>query len=807
MPNNKSIIQLNRGTTFLFFLLAGCLLAFQEIHGQTTTAVNQSLGAFNQYRSQWEQEKIYVHTDKNSYITGEICWYRLYCVDASYNKLSSISRIGYVEILDKNNRPVLQEKVSLKPGEADGSLFIPINIQTGTYKFRAYTNWMKNFGPECFFEKAIRIINPSNLQPDSSIANNKRYDIQFLPEGGNLVQNIQSKIAFRITDAYGRGLDCEGFLLNSSGDTLLHFHPRRFGLGNFLFTPTAGQSYKALIRFPQGEDVTRDLPAVYAQGYVMSLSKRSDGRLSVIVHVSPGQDEGAIYLFTHGSHSALPVKTAELVNHVAEFLIIPSELEDGISQITVFSKMGQPVCERVYFKYPEKKTLISATTNPEYGLRQKIDVDLSVTDELGIPAIADLSMAVYRLDSLQGVDDVNIDSYLYLSSELGSFESPDYYFQGNGADREEDMENLLLTHGWRRFNWKNIIPLKPIKLEFSPEHNGHIIQGLLVNSKTGIPTPRIDAYISVPSSRSQFRQTTSDSLGRVKFEAYDFYGSQELIVQTNPKEDSMYHIDITNPFFPKYSVSVPPDFPIPSKNSPTLLDQHIHSQVQRIYDGTRLSQFEMQYVDTNPFYIVPDEKYLLDDYVRFQTMEEVLREYVHSLNVVRRRDNYQLYLFNRPQNEVFTDEPLILIDGVPFFYTNELLHQDPLKIKRLDLINRQYALGYHTYEGIINLTTFHGDLDGIILNPRALVLDYPGIPERREFFERQYTTEEQISSRMPDYRTLLNWSPEIELDANQKRRISFYTSDLSGKYALVVQGLSQTGVPGNKVVFFTVKKL
>jgi hypothetical protein len=495
-----------------------------------------------------------------------------------------------------------------------------------------------------------------------------------------------------------------------------------------------------------------------------------------------------------------------LINHVAEFLINPGELEDGISQITVFSKMGQPVCERLYFKYPEKKTMISATTNPEYGIRQKVDVDLSVTDELGKPAIADLSMAVYRLDSLQGVDETNIDNYLYLSSELGSFESPDYYFQGNGVDREEDMENLLLTHGWRRFNWKNIIPLKPLQLEFSPEHNGHIIQGLLVNSKTGIPTPRIDAYISVPSSRSQFRQTTSDSLGRVKFEAYDFYGSQELIVQTNPKVDSIYRIDIANPFFSRYSITIPPDFPIPPKNSPTLLDQHIHSQVQRIYDGTRLSQFSMQYVDTNPFYIVPDEKYLLDDYTRFQTMEEVLREYVHSLNVVQRRNNYQLYLFNRPQNEVFIDEPLILIDGVPFFYTNELIHQDPLKIKRLDLINRQYALGYHTYEGIINLTTFHGDLEGIILSPHAVVLDYPGIPERREFFEREYATEEQINSRMPDYRTLLNWSPEIDLDMNQKKRISFYTSDLTGKFALVVQGLSKNGIPGNRVIFFTVKK-
>ena len=180
--------------------------------------------------------------------------------------LLSISKIGYVEILDKNNRPVLQEKISLKPGEADGSFIVPVNLPTGTYKFRAYTNWMKNFGPEYFFEKAIRIINPANLQPDSSITKLKRYDIQFFPEGGNLVQNIQGKVAFRITDAYGRGLECEGFLLNAAGDTVLNFHPLHLGLGNFFFTPAEGQSYKALIRFPHGEEVTRDLPQYMHKG-------------------------------------------------------------------------------------------------------------------------------------------------------------------------------------------------------------------------------------------------------------------------------------------------------------------------------------------------------------------------------------------------------------------------------------------------------------------------------------------------------------------------------------------------------------
>ena len=128
------------------------------------------------------------------------------------------------------------------------------------------------------------------------------------------------------------------------------------------------------------------------------------------------------------------------------------------------------------------------------------------------------------------------------------------------------------------------------------------------------------------------------------------------------------------------------------------------------------------------------------------------------------------------------------------------------KIRRIDLMNRQYALGYQTYYGIINLTTYRGDLDGIELDPHVTVLDYPGIPEAREFFAPQYESEKEINSRMPDYRTLLYWNPQIKPDRQGKSQLSFYSSDLPGKYALVDEGLSENGEPGNQTIFFSVKK-
>jgi hypothetical protein len=792
---------------FLFLVLLECMFIIPAAFPQDNPKEKVIQEAFDQYRSRFFQEKLFLHTDKVTYISREICWFRIYYTDAFYNRPATVSKIAYVELLDKNNMPVLQQKVSLKSGESDGSMVIPINIPSGNYRLRAYTNWMKNFSPDYYFEKSIRIINPQNLQADPLTSKTKQpYDIQFFPEGGSLVQQLESKVGFRITDAYGKGLECEGALLSSAGDTVLHFHPLAMGLGHFVFTPAPGQSFKAIIRFPQGDQVVKELPDAYANGFVISVLKENEPQITVRVKSSAGLDAQDVYLFVHGNHNSLPVKKQKLVNREVIFSIKPEEIEDGISRITLFDQSGQPVCERLYFKYPEKKLQISALVNPEYSTRSKINLNLSATDQSGNPSSADMSVAVYRLDSLQQPDELNILNYTYLSAEIGPVEHPSHYFTDNGKTRDVEMDNLMLTHGWRRFIWHDMLSQKPFPIRFFPECYGHMIRGRLVNNNTGTAVQGVTTYLSVPSARTEFRVTSSDSLGHIKFEMPGFYGSEEIILQTDPKEDSGSRVEISSPFSDQYATGRLPGYSIPSVQSSSLLDQSIAEQVQHIYAGNNLNQFSMQPVDTNSFYVEPDEKYYLDNYTRFQTMEEVIREYVVSTNVVQKRNRFQLFLANKPQRQFFDEEPLILIDGVPFFDANELFQQDPMKIRRIDLMNREYAVGYQYFNGVVNVTTYQGDLNGIRLNTNPIVLDYPGIPEQREFFSPKYETEDQINSRMPDYRTLLYWSPRILTDKQNKTTLDFCTSDLPGQYAAVIMGLSESGIPGIRTVYFSVKK-
>jgi len=416
-----------------------------------------------------------------------------------------------------------------------------------------------------------------------------------------------------------------------------------------------------------------------------------------------------------------------------------------------------------------------------------------------------MSLAVYRLDSLQGeVDTYDIRYYFYLTAELGPVENPSFYLEPANST-EEDMNNLMMTHGWRRYNWKNLMNPKPVQVEFPPEILGHIVHGKLID-KTGNPVNHVETYLSVPSSRTQIRTTYSDEEGNIRFELTDFYGSQQVIVQTGPASNNNLHIEIASPFSGKYSSFELPDFSVSAKNYRTLLSRSIYGQVQHVYDGAKLNRFSTLVSDTNSFYVVPDESYLLDNYTRFQTMEEVLREYVYFASVSKKNDKFQLYLADKSKVNFFREPPLILIDGVPFFDADELFQQDPKKIKRLDLINREYVMGSRTFKGIVNVTTYQGDLNGIVMNPRGTVLDYPGMLEKREFFSPVYETEEKINSRMPDYRTLLYWTPQIKTSVSEKTRLSFYTSDLPGKYAVIVQGLTEKGIPGGQVRFFSVRK-
>ena len=210
--------------------------------------------------------------------------------------------------------------------------------------------------------------------------------------------------------------------------------------------------------------------------------------------------------------------------------------------------------------------------------------------------------------------------------------------------------------------------------------------------------------------------------------------------------------------------------------------------------------------DTLAFFGKPDAKYFLDAYTRFPTMEEVMREYVPGVFVRRRQGKFHFLLADRvtPQG-IFNQDPLILLDGVPVFSTDRIMEFDPLKVKKLEVVNALYYLGHLSFSGIVSYTTYKGDMAGFPLDPRALVQSYQFAQSRREFYAPRYEDALSRESRLPDFRNLLHWMPTLTTNAQGKGTLNFYTSDQTGTYRVVVQGLAADGSAGSQTFTFEVK--
>jgi hypothetical protein len=238
------------------------------------------------YSSNHLEEKLFLHTDKTVYLSNEICWFKIYNVDGFFNLPLSISSIAYVEILDKQSKAVLQEKVDLQNGSGEGSIKILGKIASGNYILRADTNWMKNYSSEFFFQKNITIINTDKEQgAASTIPVQDELKIQLFPESGSLINDVENKIAYKISNQFGKGIDAKLYVLNEKSDTLLTTNTLKFGIGNFLLKPLQGHTYKLTGQLPNGETISENFPQAANNGYALKISssKNPSDPISIFV--------------------------------------------------------------------------------------------------------------------------------------------------------------------------------------------------------------------------------------------------------------------------------------------------------------------------------------------------------------------------------------------------------------------------------------------------------------------------------------------------------------------------------------------
>jgi hypothetical protein len=306
------------------------------------------------------------------------------------------------------------------------------------------------------------------------------------------------------------------------------------------------------------------------------------------------------------------------------------------------------------------------------------------------------------------------------------------------------------------------------------------------------------------SKRTQFRSSLSDANGKLKFQFPDFYNDNQVIAEIEKNNAANYKIEIDNPFVKSNFNSNTSLLPYTTDEKYQINKYHRDLEVQNYYNADYSNKFETPTVDTTAFYHHADNTYLLDEYSRFNTLEEVMREYMTPVKLSKSGGKFDISVYDNVQKRYFANQPLILLDGYPIMDIDKFMGYDPLKIKKLEIVDRLYFLGNMTYYGVLNFTTFTGKMEGYDIDPQAVVLDYKGLQSQREFIIPDYAIKDQAGTRLPDFRHLLFWSSDVSTNEKGKNELSFFTSDVPGKYVIVVQGINKEGKTGYQELLFDV---
>jgi hypothetical protein len=870
------------------------------------------------YYINYPQEKIYIHFDKSIYAAGDSLWFKAYIVNAEGNQLSDLSKVLYVEFLDESDSLKQYLKLPIDAGLSWGKIIIPDTCKSGVYKIRAYTNWMRNFDADFYFNKTFSVGNALESQISSTInfhselVNGKRDevatitfqnssgvplsnsqvkwdvhlndhtfknsgvtgsngsmdirfplsfktigqnyilanlsigngekitkrfpidlsagdpDMQFLPEGGNILCGIKSKIAFKATDQKGIGIDITGAIVDDHEIKVAELKSGHAGMGCFSFTPQIGEKYKAKVKFSDGSERSYPLPLPQTSGYALSIVNDSTDRLKVRIICAPlQQGEGEIKVVAQMNGVIKYASKSKVVPGVLNAEIPKNRFSTGIVHFTLFSPQNIPVAERMIFINRTDNLNISVQTNKEvYRKREKVNLSLVVTDAKGIPVKGAFSVAVTDDSKIQSNDleEKNILTELLLTSDLkGYIEQPNYYFSDFNTTKLRDLDILMMTQGWSRFVWKDILADKFPQKTFKPEHGLDITGKITGSSGKELAGARVSLNV-LPGSKLIGETMTSQN-GTFRFGDLLFSDTGKfLLLATDKKGNNSVNISVneTKPvpallikIHKNYSVNSKPDMEAGMKsylkNSHEQFDnweklglfKRVIALKEVSIKERKLSKIEEALKNSDNFN-GPGNADKVITYMDLRNYHDLPSSLQGKIaGVVIRGSNGHQSAFARGYGAPM----LIVVDGVPsLMQLDQIDVHSVLSIEVLKSGGYSAVYGIKGAGGVLVITTKRGGIDydpSPASSNGFLYYNMKGYTLSKEFYSPVYPANN--TREIKDLRTTLYWNPDVVTDGTGKANFEFYNADGSGKCRIVIEGLTADGKLGRQIANYIIK--
>ncbi|MEE1946130.1 TonB-dependent receptor plug domain-containing protein [Pedobacter sp. KR3-3] len=765
----------------------------------------------------YPQEKIHLQTDKPYYASGETIFMKAYLVTAEKNEPSFLSAVLYVELIDAKNN--IKKKITLPvdKGTAFGNLSLADSLASGQYSIRAYTHYMRNYDERFFFQKSFNIGNVNETNTAKTEDKAQAFDLQFFPEGGTLLANVRAKVGVKAVAANGFGINLSGYIENTKKEKVAQFTTEHAGMGVFALMPQAGEKYTAVVATSTGQTKTFDLPQASASGHALAINA-ADDNINIRVASTPDLATGKeLYVVAQANgvvYASFPIK-AESAN--VSVTARSSTFPTGIVQFTLFDSNSKPIAERLLFVNHQDALKINIRDTKPAHTKSKTELDFMVSDANGNPIDGNFSVAITDMGKVPFDDDqeTTILSNLLLTSDLkGYVEKPNYYFNNVTDEKARQLDNLMLTQGWRRFVWKDIqedkMPVLNYRIEKSLEIGGTIVYDA---SKKPVPNARV-TLLSTTKNFTMVLDTIADANGRFIFDRLDLPDSVTFIMQAKSKNESdnvLIRLDgsptvLSNPVgntfnLTEYLAETRKRYADLKKYN--MLDGAI--QLNEVNIKSKKSPIPVNQIRGSRNLAGQADYVITKDKLRHQTGLE--QAFLGIPGIMLYAGNYVRSSFRTVSITSVVPKPImVLLDGVQIGQ-DKIKDIPPGTVEGIEVLTSNYntvLYGQDGYWGVVLITTKQLDEFETVTTFNKIRLANRGFTTIKEFYMPNYD-DPQVNKEMEDLRTTVFWQPNLNSDIKGKAKLSYFNAGSPGTYKVTVEGMDAFGNLGRKVYTYEVK--
>lgn len=839
---------------FKYFSLSFLLLICLGLSAQTDSTQLPRLQEFMQniysFNRLYPQEKVWLHCDNTAYFQGDTIWFAAYVTSAeTLRPAENLSKILYVELLNEAGEVLSTQRLQIVDGHCHGQIplntelerhfvndriqhnFYPINRRTGNfciplpsgyYEVRAYTRAMLNWGTDICFSRVFPVFDAPEYEGDYSrltmknkekkhpeLIENKirpkteekeRMNVEFYPEGGNIINGLPCRVAYKVTDKEGRELTARCRLLGD-GKLVARSETRHDGMGCFSFLPQEEVRYKLYVETDDRER-TFDLPDAQSQGLMLAVDATGADSVRMAMAATDSLLNKPIgmsitcrgKLLQFNVYDRLPNRPMR-IPAIANNILLP-----GVNQVTLFDAVGRVYAERLFFVHDTTvvgKQLVENRLDKEgYKPFEKINLTLQ-SRRGGSLQFASLSVRDGSAEIVTNYAD-NLQTYLLLSSDLkGYIHHPDYYFEVDDSVHRTALDLLMMTQGWRRYAWKQLAGTEEFK-------TSHVIEdGLVLQGQVKHPDRKnkylkginVGATVSNGKIVEQNGSCMTDNEGKFSFKIKPFTGRQRLSLNItdgrkrlvdgkilldrhfspNPREFLFVEKDILSAPLPPQAAT--DSFSFAGNN---LLTGIKVKRSKPHFEPFTLHNIKEEWekaldIDDEDFMSYSVEEYIYD---RYNIAEEILWGYVIAEGSVK-EEEYQEHL-NR-EDGLFIKTKRVNLYYLDYIqvYANAFSHTRIMWAKgvNLDVMDncgpRRLIMcdTYRKPKPVMGLRTTHID----------------GYSEVIDYYHPQYNRE--IIPGEVDYRRTLYWNPCVELNEEGKVDIMFYNNGTCKRPTISIETL------------------